>query len=196
MPTDWNEQYAIGETPWDKGEPSPPLLEALGRLEISGRILVPGCGTGHDVRALAGQGAHVVGLDIAALAIERARTIAPVAGEEYVCGDLFDLPASLRGTFDAVFEHTCFCAIDPAMRPAYVAAVHGALRPGGLLYAVFYLDPGNASPDEGPPFETSVAELDRLFLPTFDLVEEWLPTAAYPGREGREWFRVMRSRDA
>jgi len=195
MATDWEAQYQKGETPWDKGAPSPALVDFLAGEPVKGRVLVPGCGLGHDVRALAAQGAEVVGLDIAPSAIEAARRIPVVANERFELGDLFALPAELRGAFDWVWEHTCFCAIDPAMRPAYVDAVHGALTRGGHLLAIFYLDPGNSSPGEGPPFEVSIAELDRLFLPRFELIREWLPAKAYPGREGREWMRVLRRKD-
>jgi SAM-dependent methyltransferase len=191
MSTDWEDQYRKGETPWDKGAPSPGLVDFLSEQPVSGRVLVPGCGLGHDVRALAATADEVVGLDLAASAVATARRIPSVGGERYTQGDFFALPASLRGTFDWVFEHTCFCAIQPAQRPAYVDAAAGALKPGGKYLAVFYLDPGNDSPDEGPPFEVSIAELDRLFLPQFTLLREWLPQRAYPGREGREWMRVM-----
>ena len=191
MPTDWESKYQASDTPWDKGAPSPGLVDFLEEQPVSGRVLVPGCGLGHDVRALAAVAEEVVGLDIAPSAIEGARRFPRVGGERYELADLFDLPPPLRGYFDWVWEHTCFCAIDPALRAAYVAAVAGALRPGGHLLAVFYLDPGNDSPDEGPPFEVSIAELDRLFLPRFTLVREWLPARAYPGREGREWLRLL-----
>ena len=196
MPTDWESKYQASETPWDKGAPSPCLVDFLTEHSVSGRVLVPGCGLGHDVRALqsslGGDAVQeVLGLDIAPSAVEGARRLPRLGGERYEVADLFDLPPALRGCFDWVWEHTCFCAIDPAQRAAYVAAVAGALRPGGHLLAVFYLDPGNDSPDEGPPFEVSIAELDRLFLPRFTLVREWLPARAYPGREGREWMRLL-----
>jgi SAM-dependent methyltransferase len=158
---------------------------------IRGRVLVPGCGLGHDVRALAAAGAEAIGIDIAPSAVEAARKFPPAGRERYDMADLFALPPPLRGAFDWVWEHTCFCAIDPSMRTAYVEAVAGALAPGGHLLAIFYLDPANDHPDEGPPFEVSLAELDRLFLPRFTLVREWLPAHAYPGREGREWIRLM-----
>ncbi len=191
MPTDWEAQYLSGETPWDKGAPSPALEDFLAHTPLRGKVLVPGCGAGHDVRSLAAQGAEVVGLDVARSAVTLADSFPKVGGETYLLGDFFDLPPALRGAFDHVWEHTCFCAIDPSMRPAYVEAAARALRPGGQLLAIFYLDPGNDHPDEGPPFEVSIAELDRLFLPRFTLAEEWLPTRAYPGREGREWMRRM-----
>ncbi|MDR3403800.1 MAG: methyltransferase domain-containing protein [Chthoniobacter sp.] len=191
MPTDWEAQYQTNDTPWEKGAPSPGLVDFLATEPVRGRVLVPGCGFGHDVRALAATADEVVGLDIATLAVEGARRFPQVGGERYVHGNFFALPADLRGTFDCVFEHTCFCAIDPSMRPAYVESVAGALKPGGQYLAIFYLDPGNDSPDEGPPFEVSIAELDRLFLPRFTLRREWLPEHAYPGREGKEWMRLM-----
>jgi SAM-dependent methyltransferase len=192
MPTDWESHYQSGDIPWEKGGPSPGLIDYLAANRVEGRALVPGCGLGHDVRALAAQGAEVIGLDIAPSAVEAAQKIPPIAGERYELGNLFDLPPALLSAFDYVWEHTCFCAIDLSLRPAYVEAVHGALKPGGHLLAIFYLDPGNASPEEGPPFEVSIAELDRLFLPRFELVREWLPERAYSGREGREWMRLLR----
>ena len=191
MPTDWEAHYQQSDTPWEKGAPSPGLVDFLTAEPVRGRILVPGCGYGHDVRALAATADEVVGLDIAPSAVEAAQRFPRAGSERYELGDLFNLPPAMRSAFDYVFEHTCFCAIDPSLRPAYVEAVAGALKPGGRLLAIFYLDPGNDSPDEGPPFEVSIAELDRLFLPHFTLDREWLPQRAYPGREGREWMRVL-----
>jgi SAM-dependent methyltransferase len=196
MSTNWNEQYERQDTPWDKGAASPGLIDFLATETVQGRVLVPGCGFGHDVRALAATADDVVGLDIASLAVEGADRRPKIGRERYVLGDFFNLPAEMRGSFDWVFEHTCFCAINPAQRPAYVAAAAAALKPGGHYLAIFYLDPGNDSPDEGPPFEVAVAELDRLFLPHFTLIREWLPQRAYPGREGREWMRVMQLKSA
>ena len=194
MTTDWEAQYQKNETPWDKGAPSPGLLDFLSRERIRGRVLVPGCGAGHDVRALAQDCAEVVGLDIAASAIKAAESFSRATIERYLCADLFALPEELRGAFDWIWEHTCFCAIDPSRRVAYVEAMHGALKTEGHLLAVFYLDPKNDVPTEGPPFEVTVPELDDLFLKKFTLVREWLPTRTYPGRENREWMRLMQKR--
>ncbi len=194
MPTDWEDHYRRGETPWEKGAPSPGLVDFLAENPIRDRVLVPGCGFGHDVRALAGTADEVIGIDLAPSAVAGARTIPRVGAERYELADLFALPRHLRETYDWVWEHTCFCAIDPSQRAAYVAAVADALRPGGHLLAIFYLDPGYDDPNEGPPFEVSLAELDALFSPRFELLREWLPARAYPGREGREWMRLLKRR--
>ena len=191
MATDWEDHYRTGDTPWEKGAPHPALVEFLKRSPVHGRVLVPGCGTGHDVRALAATADEVVGLDIAASAIARAKVQSAVGGERYQLGDFFALPPSLSGTFDVVFEHTCFCAIDPSLRSEYVAAAAGALKAGGHLLAVFYLDPGLDPGESGPPFGVTRAELDSLFSPRFTLLREWPAPATYPGREGRETCRLL-----
>jgi SAM-dependent methyltransferase len=131
--TDWEDHYQQGQTPWDKGEPAPPLVDYLRGEPLQGDILVPGCGLGHDVRAIAAAtpAARVVGLDIAPTAVNSARQL-PLAGHErYMFGNLFDLAPELRGAFDWVWEHTCYCAIPPEKRDAYVESVDTALRPGG-----------------------------------------------------------------
>lgn len=191
MPTDWENRYRTGDMPWEKGAPHPALVAFLKINPVRGCVLVPGCGSGHDVRALAATADEVVGLDIAPSAIARAKAQPAVGGERFVLGDLFALPKSLRGAFDVVFEHTCFCAIDPAQRADYVAAVASALKPGGHLLAVFYLDPGLDPGETGPPFGVTRAELDGLFSPRFTLLREWTPPATYPGREGRETCRLL-----
>ena len=193
-PTDWEKRYAEKDMPWEKGEPHPALVELLQRQPIHGLVLVPGCGFGHDVRALASTSDSVVGLDIAPSAIQTARRHPEVGGESYLVGDLFALPPRLRGTFDWVFEHTCFCAIDPARRAEYVTAVATALRPGGHFFAIFFLDPDLDPGETGPPFGISADELDALFLPEFHLLHEWVPAATFPGREGRERCRILRRR--
>ena len=192
MDQDWEACYRRGETPWEKGKPHPALVEFLRRVPLRGRGLVPGCGHGHDVRALASGADEVIGIDIAPAAIEAASSYPEVGGERYILGDLFDLPRPMRGSFDWVFEHTCFCAIPPARRADYARSVAGALKPGGDLLAIFYLDPGLDPGETGPPFGVSVEELDEIFGPYFTLRGEWVPSETYTGRDGRELCRLLR----
>ncbi|MEM9281609.1 MAG: methyltransferase domain-containing protein [Verrucomicrobiota bacterium] len=202
MSLDWEYQYQTQQTPWEKGAPAPPLLEWLDHHPetISGRLLVPGCGTGHDVRALAGQtkASPLVGLDVSETALEIARSHAPAGNETYLLDDLFVLPESQGGTYDWVFEHTCFCAILPSQREDYVEAVHQLLKPGGQLLAVFFLDPydDDHPPGGGPPHGTSLDELQERFEASgrFQITESYEPNRAYEGREGLEQvMRMIRS---
>jgi methyl halide transferase len=197
--TDWESLYRAHETPWEKGAPAPALLDWLAqRGPLLGEVLVPGCGFGHDVRAIArvgGEKSSVIGLDIAPSALSQARAFPPAATESYLELDLFRLPADLHGRFDWVFEHTCFCAIAPGQRANYVRSISDALRPNGSLLAIFYLnpwDPGEGPPGGGPPFGVTIAELDEHFGPLFSPAEQYVPMVAYPGREGRELVRLMK----
>ncbi len=191
--TDWEDQYRRGETPWDKGGPSPGLVRYLEENPVRGRVLVPGCGLGHDVRALAQAGAEVMGLDVAPLAVQRARACEVVGGESYRLGNFFAVEDDLRGAFDWVWEHTCFCAIDPGRRPAYVASVLQVLKERGRLLGVFYLDPYDEEhqPGVGPPHGCTMEEIEELFGNDFLIEESWTPGAAYEGREERERMLLL-----
>lgn len=192
--TDWEAHYQAADTPWDKGEASPALIEALKTVPVRGRVLAPGCGRGHDVRALAAVAEEALGIDIAPSAVESAQAQRGPANARFALADLFALPAEMRGAFDWVWEHTCFCAIDPSMRAGYVQAVAGALRAGGQFLGIFYLDPGQALATDGPPFESRLGELDSYFDPHFELVREWPARVTYQNRAGREWMRWYRRR--
>ena len=79
--TDWNERHVLGDTPWEKGAPAPPLLSWMARYgPMTGDVLVPGCGLGHDVReiAKASPDARVVGLDLAPEALASSGKKVPV----------------------------------------------------------------------------------------------------------------------
>lgn len=195
--TDWNEQYRKGETPWEKGAPSPPLLEILKKADREiwggGLVLVPGCGTGHDVRALAANGLDALGLDLAEEAFRRAHSHPKVGRESYEIGDFLDTGWREGKSFSAIWEHTCLCAINPAQREDYAQACAELIAPGGCLVGVFFLTPYELGEEWfGPPFPAGVEELDSLFSRWFEREIAWVPEAAYPGREGREWLAVYR----
>lgn len=168
-------------------------MEFLDSNDVAGEVAVVGCGFGHDVRAISRDGARVTGIDLAPSAVAGALEFPKVGNETYLPADLFDLPGELIGRFDWVFEHTCFCAIEPGRRSDYVKAVDALLKPEGIFLAVFYMDPDH---EEGPPFGTTEAELDALFAARFELVRQWLPKTAYEGRQGRELMRLLRKKRA
>ncbi|WP_193211121.1 methyltransferase domain-containing protein [Luteolibacter marinus] len=198
--TNWEERWQRSETPWEKGRAAPPLEELLDdpgcALYRARRVLVPGCGSGNDVRELARRGIGATGLDLSPTAIARARCCARAGDEDYLCGDLFDGVWRGDREFDAVWEHTCFCAIDPGLRPAYAQVLADLLPAGGVLAGVFFLTPWDPGEDEqGPPFGATRAEITGLFEPWFELRKEQVPARSYPGREGREWLTVFARRE-
>jgi SAM-dependent methyltransferase len=191
--TDWDARYAVNDTPWDKGVAAPALSHLVrdGLFPEGVMVLVPGCGTGHDVAELADLGFETTGLDISNLAISQAETNYPQHRGAFMTGDLFDPELLKAEAFDVVWEHTCYCAIPPSRRGDYVESVFRLLRPGGLLVALFFTD--TQMPEgEGPPHETSREEVVEMFSSHFGLVSEQKPPACYPNREDREWLMVWK----
>lgn len=183
----WEDRYQSGNMHWDKGAPAPGLIDFLREHpELPrGAVAVPGCGLGHDVRAWAARGFQAYGFDIAPSAIQLASghpNNSPMA--EFTRADfLHDAPPC---TFDYIFEHTLFCAIQPEERDAYVSAVSRWLKSGGTYLAVNYIVCGGE-----PPFPVSRTELWRRFRPRFHLIDQWIPRS-YSNRTGRElmcWWR-------
>jgi methyl halide transferase len=189
---DWDERYRKGETFWDKGAPSPPLRQYLERHPVRGRTLVPGCGRGHEVALAVEHGLDALGLDIAPTAIAEARILYPQLANRFVVGDLFEPPAGWRGAFDVVLEHTCMSGLPPALRANYRRGIDLTLRPGGLLVGVWYIEPDLDPGEEGPPFPFSVHDLTALFATGYEILADYVPEVAFPGREGRERVRVLR----
>ena len=198
----WAELYRTGDTGWDQGGPSPGLVDFLkndlgARRAVSlrsGRVLVPGCGHGHDARALAAAGFEVTGLDVAKNAVQEATRIAKSQGLSKILfkqADFFDLPKPLHRPYDLIFENTFFCAIDPAHRNRYVETAASLLKSGGFLLGVFY----NIQPETGPPFGATREELLDRFSHRFTLVLDRVPRSI-PRREGKEllmlWHRTHR----
>ncbi len=186
---DWESRYQTRDMPWEKGAPSPGLVDFLSaHPELTkGKVCVPGCGTGHDVRAWATAGFAVAGFDIAPSAIRLASEATRAAGlvAEFHLGNfLTDEPAA---PFDWLFEHTLFCAIQPNQRDQYISAVLRWLKPGAAYLAVNYLIPDQ----DGPPFGTTRDEIWQRFSPHFELIQEWVPRS-YPNRTGLErmfWWK-------
>ncbi|MEI6343053.1 MAG: methyltransferase domain-containing protein [Verrucomicrobiota bacterium] len=190
---DWEAHYVAGDTPWDHGEAAPGLVDFLAAQASStrGRVLVPGCGIGHDAAAWAAAGLEVLGMDLAPTAMARAsERWRAIPGLAFRHGDFLDsTPAD--GSYDWVFEHTLYCAIDPALRDQHARSVARWLRPGGHFLAVHYINPDT---DQGPPFPCSRDEVLGRFGPYMELLSDWVPRS-WEGRTGRErmfwWRRTM-----
>jgi cyclopropane fatty-acyl-phospholipid synthase-like methyltransferase len=169
--------------PWEKGEGSPGLEDFLAQHPQlpRGTVLVPGCGTGHDVRIWARHGFSVTGLDLApsAIRLSRDRTRAEGLSAEFLPSDF--LTGSPEEPFDWIFEHTLFCAIDPEHREAYARAVDRWLKPEGQFLAIHYM----IDDRDGPPFGCTQEELIQRFTGRFQLRAGWIPRS-YPNRTGRE----------
>ncbi len=125
----WQRLFEQNLTPWDRGSANPQLLAWLERGALShGRILVPGCGNGHEVLALAAMGFEVTALDYAPAAVDRVAARLEAAGLHATI-----LKADVRewtpddGLFDAIYEQTCLCALHPDDWMRYAERLHAWL---------------------------------------------------------------------
>jgi cyclopropane fatty-acyl-phospholipid synthase-like methyltransferase len=192
----WQQKYDDGLTGWDLGGAHPALSAALesGLLDGLDRVLVPGAGRGHDAVELAVRGHDVTAVDFAPSAIEAVEANASarnvvVRTETRDLFSLFDRPG---GSFDAVFEYTCFCAIDPAMRDDYVRLVTHLVRPGGRL--MMFAFPLNWS-RPGPPHGMSLDELRTRFgAGWFEVTTDQPACSPEPRRDHERLWVIERCR--
>ena len=156
-----------GIAPWDIGEPRPALIALLDEYPPNGPVLEVGCGTGALSVALARRGLRVLGVDLAAVAIDRARAKA-VAAEptvaqllEFRVGEALH-PGLFSGPFGAVVDSGFFHLFGPHEREGFAHELAGALTGGGRYYLLgFAFD----SPYLNAPREVRESELRALFDP-------------------------------
>lgn len=144
----WDDLWQKGDfLPWDKGEAGPALADALAqRTDLLGgpevkaeqgarrrkRALVPGCGRGHDVLFLAGQGYDAYGLEISSAAVKACQEAAGTEYSRYMKGDVVAATGTyhfVQGDFfkdawveeldaqkgfDLIYDYTV-CRIKPAV---------------------------------------------------------------------------------
>ena len=192
----WQARYLEDDTPWDKGCAAPSLIGLVNDYPhwFSGQqsFLVPGGGLGHDAAALAHKVGSVLALDIAPAALTQAEEIyGALENLKFEQADLFQLSAEFSESFDVVWEHTCFCAIETQLRRDYVRSMWNALKAGGRLIGIFFINP-DVEAGEGPPFGASVDEICATFGGYFELEQEIEPRSYYEGREGREKLLVFK----
>lgn len=164
----WQERFAEGNMPWDRGEANPQLGAwlAAGALEPC-RILVPGCGSGYEVAALAKAGFDVTALDYAPVAIERTRQRLEAARLKAELIEADALGWQPARPYHAVYEQTCLCALYPDNWRAYADQLHRWLVPGGRLFALFVQLLRPAAADgaiQGPPYHCDINAM-RALLP-------------------------------
>ena len=153
------------------------------------KVLVPGCGTGYEVRFFAERGHDVLGIDFADEAVESARRALGRFANRVRKADFFSLA---EGQFDLVYERAFLCALPRALWPDWARCMAELVRAGGELAGFFYLDDNQ----RGPPFGTSKDELKRLLGRAFELSSEQAvpPADSIPVFAGKEIWQVWKRR--
>ncbi|XP_073000543.1 probable thiol methyltransferase 2 [Typha latifolia] len=183
----WEKSWEEGVTPWDLGGPTPVVTHLVQSQTLpKGRALVPGCGTGYDVVALANPERFVVGLDISESATIKAKEWSssfPNANcFTFLAVDFFTWnPMEL---FDLIFDYTFFCAIDPCLRSDWAKKIRDILKPDGELITLIYTI---TDQEEGPPYNNTLDDYEEVLKPLgFKVVSIENNELAVGPRKGRE----------
>ena len=191
--TDWAGRYRDQDTPWDLGRAHPELLRRLVAGELApfdgGRALVAGCGRGYDALALAEAGWQVTAVDLVPLETPSLRKLEELGG----CFEVRDaLAFRAEESFDLVFDHTFFCAIQPQERASFGEMVRSVTGPGSVVVSlVFPFD--KPLEDGGPPFGFQAADLQEALGASFRSEVDELVIEGVSRRTWKErWSRWVR----
>ena len=189
LPEFWDTRYRDHVMPWDAGRVPADLRAFAATLPDGAHILIPGCGSAHELRYLAETGADVVAIDFSPQAIELGKRNAGPFADRIRFADFFQLDPGAQ-PFDVVYERAFLCALPRKLWPRYAARMADLLGPGQRLAGFFFY---GDSP-RGPPFGTSPEELHGLLDSAFELVEDRSASESLAVFEGGERWQVWRRR--
>jgi len=194
---DWHSLYEkvpeseIASLPWHFPAFDPDVKrELLGLRPPPRRVLDLGCGLGNQSHFLSEQKCEVTGTDISRAAIARARSAYPHI--HFLVDDI--TRTSLVDSFDLIVDRGCFHVLESEQVPAYLTAVHGLLRPMGLVY-LKVLSNEHGKVDFGPQ-RFSMLGLLKIFSPYFEVLK--IRRTVYQGstpQAPKAWFTVMRNKE-
>ncbi|MGA4579506.1 methyltransferase domain-containing protein [Limisphaera sp. VF-2] len=184
----WNGRYRQGRIPWDAGRTPQQLVQWLQRNPQPARVLIPGCGSGYEVRTFHEYGWDVLAVDFAPASVERARAVLGDLGSRVVLADFFTCP--FERAFDVIYERAFLCSLPPHRWPECIRRVWECLRPGGLWLGFFLY----GHEDEPPPWPMTEADARQLVEPRFERIEEEPALDSVPVFAGRERWQVWRKR--
>lgn len=187
----WDEKYKKGETRWDLKGPNPAFLEVINNEKIIKpcKILIPGSGKGHDAVAAAKIGFEVTALDFSEYAINISKDIAEKENVKinFICEDIFNLDNSYDNSFEAIYDYTMFCAINPERRIEYAEKISSLLKKHGKFIALFF---PLEEREGGPPFSVDLIDTYKIFSKHLKLFLSSKKINSHPRRTGREALQV------
>src|SRR5512137_2956339 len=124
----WNQRWEGGRIPWDLGGVPPVLMSFLPRSRARSRVLIPGCGSGYEVRAFHEAGHDVTAIEFSAPAVARAREVLGPLGDKVIHGNFFNHEFA-DSRYEFIYERGFLCSLPPARWPDYASRMANLLRP-------------------------------------------------------------------
>lgn len=182
-PSFWLERWQNNEIGFHAEQVQAALLKHWPELGVpqGARVLVPLCGKSLDMIWLTGQGLHVAGVELSAIAVrdffaEHAITpkvredsgfeVSAAGAIELWCGDFFALKAR-EIKAEAAYDRAALVALPPSMQQRYADKM-AELMPAGSKVLLISLD-YNPQEMQGPPHNISQARVSELFSSHFDV---------------------------
>ncbi|SRR6266568_4623548 len=180
----WTQRWHAGKIPWDLGSVPPDLVSFLARATTPTRVLIPGCGSGYEVRAFHGSGHDVTAIDFSATAVAHAKELLGPLADKVIHGNFFKHDFG-ENRYGLIYERGFLCSLPPARWPDYASRIADLLLPGGRLVGLFLY----GQEPEPPPYplteEIAAGLLGRSFrlmcnesvmaksVPVYQGMEHW-----------------------
>ena len=177
-PEFWHQRWEANQIGFHEGQVNGYLASHYADLNVAPgqTVFVPLCGKSVDLRWLADQGGHVLGVELSPIAVESffaEHGLKPRTREEgaftiwehgpirLLCGDFFALAPEHVAGVHVVYDRAALIAWPPGRRVDYISHL-SRLIPGArrtLLVTVEYLQ----DQMQGPPFSVPEQEVHSLF---------------------------------
>ena len=193
-PDFWEDIYKKNDIGWDLNGITPTFEKLANKLK-PGKVIILGCGRGHDAIIFSKLNFEVTAVDFAPSAINYLKKLCKRNNVKVnvIKNDIFLLNKCYDNYFDYVIEQTCFCAIDPKRREEYERLVYHILNSNGYLIGLWYpLD--KAIIDGGPPWGISISDLKNTFEKRWIITKESFSEFSIKKRRKREKLIIFKKR--
>lgn len=158
----YKENYKQNENiPWASMQGNPHLKHFLQQNSELGKCLVVGCGLGDDAHMLSQAGYDVTAIDISASAIKWCKERFDGSYIEFLVQDVFELPDTLIGEFNFVFESLTIQSLPREFREKIINAVGSLLSEEGKILVVAHGIEEDKNP-KGPPWPMKKSEFEHF----------------------------------
>jgi hypothetical protein len=186
----WTNRWSAGKTPWDLGGVPENLVSFLSRERTPAKVLIPGCGSGYEVKAFHEAGHDVTAIEFSEPAVVHAREVLGPLGHKVIHGNFFKHDFADH-RYELIYERGFLCSLPTARWPEFASRMAQLIAPGGRLIGLFLY--GNEP--EPPPYPLTEQTAEQLFgtcfrlLSTAKSVGDSVPV--YQGLERwQEWQRL------